>query len=35
MRGQVLALYSAIVYCLLLILFIYAIGRQVLLPNVI
>ena len=35
MRAQVVALYIAIGYCLLLILFIYAIERQVLLPNVI
>jgi hypothetical protein len=35
MRAQVVALYIAIVYCLLLILFVYAIERQDLLPNVI
>lgn len=35
MRAQAVALYIAIVYCLLLIVFIYAIERQILLPNVI
>ena len=35
MRAQVVALYIAIVYCLLLILYVYAIERQDLLPNVI
>lgn len=35
MRAQVVALYIAIVYCLLLILLVYTIERQDLLPNVI